>query len=489
MERRSARQGHLITLLGRYGIAVAAAAGGIVLRVALDPLWGAHKPFILFFPAILLSAWFGGLGPGLATTLICAGAADYLWTEPIGSFTVSDTGDLWGLLLFVGVGVLTSLLSARWRAASETLRQSEERFRLAVEAAPAAVVLVDRQGTIVLINALAETLFGYRRDELAGQPVERLVPARLREGHLGERQGFFRDSRRRPMGAGRDLYALRKDGLEIPVEIGLSPFETDSGTMVIAAVTDITERKRSEAAVEEAIRAREEFLSVASHELRNPVNALHLQLENLLRALPQDAGGDALRQRVTGANFQVHRLSRLINNLLDESRISAGLLSLALEEVDFREIVHSVLEPFQDELKPESVALSLPPQPLVGRWDRLRLEQVVANLMSNAINYGGGKPIAIALKAQNGLAILSVSDQGIGIEPEKQKRLFSRFERAVPGRQYRGFGLGLWITRQIVEAMGGSISVESRPGQGSTFTVALPLDPTTAGNAEGSRNG
>jgi PAS domain S-box-containing protein len=472
-----AHEGHLRSALGRYAIAVAAAAAGILLRFALNPLWGTSRPFIFLFPAILTSAWLGGLGPGLATTLICAAASAYLWMEPVGSFAVSDAGDLWALLVFVVVGGLTSVLSARWRAAAEVVRRSEEKFRLAVEAAPAAVILVDRQGTIVLINALAETLFGYRRDELTGQPVERLVPARFGEAHVDERRGFFRDSLRRPMGAGRDLYALRKDGSEVPVEIGLAPFETEAGTMVMAAVTDITERKRNEAVVEDAMRAREEFLSVASHELRNPVNALQLQLSNLLQALPRDAAGGALRERVARANVQIHRLARLINNLLDQSRISAGLMSLTLEEVDFREIVRSVLEQFQDELKPEAVTLSFPPEPLVGRWDRLRLEQVVTNLLSNAINYGGGKPIALALKAQNRSASLSITDQGIGIDPEKQKRLFSRFERAVPGWQYGGFGLGLWITRQIVEAMGGMIAVESRPGRGSTFTVALPLDP------------
>ena len=151
---------------------------------------------------------------------------------------------------------------------------AEDSFRLAVEAAPAAMFMVDRSGRIVLVNALTERLLGYTRDELVGQSIDRLVPARFRDQHGEHRAGFFADSRQRPMGAGRDLYAVRRDGSEIPVEIGLSPFETADGRFVLAAVTDITPRKEAEQALQEANRRKDEFLAMLAHELRNPLGAI-----------------------------------------------------------------------------------------------------------------------------------------------------------------------------------------------------------------------
>jgi PAS domain S-box-containing protein len=230
----------------RYGVAVAATALSVVLRLALDPLWGRRYYSIFFFPAILISGWAGGVGPGILTTLLCIVAAQYFWMPPGHSFGIAAAPDLWSLAVLLIVGVLISVLASRWRYGSEAIRRSEATFRLAVEAAPAAVILVDRNGKIVHVNALTESLLGYERNELIGQPLETLVPPRYRATHVGDRTRFFDHSSRRPMGAGRDLHALRKDGSEVPVEIGLAPFETQDGTMVMATVTDITERKQDE---------------------------------------------------------------------------------------------------------------------------------------------------------------------------------------------------------------------------------------------------
>jgi signal transduction histidine kinase len=236
--------------------------------------------------------------------------------------------------------------------------------------------------------------------------------------------------------------------------------------------------RRASQMLQEAVHAREEFLSIASHELRNPVNALQLQLVALLRGMQENDGSVApgwARDRVGQALGAVRRLVRLIEILLDVSRITAGRLDLEPEEMDFAQSVHLVVDRFQEQVTDRQITMRV--VPLVGSWDRFRLEQVVTNLVSNAIKYGDGLPIEISLEGNQTTACLSITDHGIGIEPDNQKRIFERFERAVSQRHHAGFGLGLWITRQIVDAMGGQISVESRPGEGSTFRVTLPRRP------------
>jgi PAS domain S-box-containing protein len=255
---------------------------------------------------------------------------------------------------------------------------------------------------------------------------------------------------------------------------------------------DVTERKRAETALresdvqlrrasrllEEALHAREEFLSTAGHELRNPVNALQLQLVALLRATEggkENVPREWASQRIGQAVDAVRRLVRLVETLLDVSRITAGRLDLEPEPMDFGQAIHAVVNRFTDQLGDRQLTTRIARTP--GSWDRLRLEQIVTNLLSNAITYGEGLPIEILLEGDDERVYLSVIDHGIGIEPENQRRLFERFERAVTRRQYGGFGLGLWITQQIVRAMGGQIAVESRPGEGSTFRVTLPRQP------------
>jgi signal transduction histidine kinase len=167
------------------------------------------------------------------------------------------------------------------------------------------------------------------------------------------------------------------------------------------------------------------------------------------------------------------RLTRLVTSLLDISRIGAGRLDLEREETDLSEVTREVAERFQEEARRARCELRVDTTPAVGFWDRLRLDQVVTNLLANALKYGAGAPIDVRVTAQDGRALLTVRDHGIGISEEDQRRIFQRFERAVSQRNYGGFGLGLWIVRQIVEAQGGAVRVESEPGHGSTFTVEL----------------
>jgi signal transduction histidine kinase len=227
------------------------------------------------------------------------------------------------------------------------------------------------------------------------------------------------------------------------------------------------------AQMQEAIRARDEFISVASHELNTPIAALSLMVQRLQRR--GAASAEALSQALARIELQTRRLTHLVHELLSFSRISAGRLELQLQAVDLTAIVREVVERSAEELSQAGCQLSLHVGgPVIGRWDLVRLEQVTSNLLSNAIKFGAGKPIEIAVREASGVASLVVSDQGIGIPPARQPYIFERFERAVSARSYSGLGLGLYIVRSIVEALGGSIRVESEPGQGSVFTVELP---------------
>ncbi|EPX61698.1 hypothetical protein D187_010317 [Cystobacter fuscus DSM 2262] len=228
-----------------------------------------------------------------------------------------------------------------------------------------------------------------------------------------------------------------------------------------------------------AVRLRDEFLAVASHELKTPLTPLRLQLQGLRRVVDSTEGRPVDPERVLRASriceAQVRKLSGLVNDLLDVSRLAQGRLPLHLEQVDLMAIARDVLSQFSDEAARAGCSVELwAGPPVVGEWDRVRLEQVVTNLLTNALKYGAGRPVHVRVWAEEGVARLSVRDEGIGIAPEHRSRIFGKFERAVSERHYGGLGLGLHITQQIVQAFGGSILVESEPGRGSTFTVALP---------------
>jgi signal transduction histidine kinase len=230
---------------------------------------------------------------------------------------------------------------------------------------------------------------------------------------------------------------------------------------------------------QEAVRLRDDFLSIASHELKTPLTPLSLKLQ-VLERLAGSEQGEALSSRlshdVEAMRRQVKRLTVLINDLLDVTRISSGRMKLELEEVELSGLVREVASRFELEAERAGGRLEVHLRgPITGCWDRLRLEQVVSNLLSNALKYGPGKPIQVRLEPSGELARLAVRDEGIGIEPEFLSRIFEKFERAVSGRHYGGLGLGLYITRQIVSALGGRVAVESMPRQGAVFTVELPL--------------
>ena len=229
-----------------------------------------------------------------------------------------------------------------------------------------------------------------------------------------------------------------------------------------------------------AVRARDEFLSIASHELRTPLTPLKLHLQSLRAALAARADGDGSRRMLTAievAARQTERLAVLVDALLDASRISAGPLELSVEPLDLAALVREVVERIAASGGAPAPPVTVRGEGVLGSWDRLRCEQIATNLITNALKYGGGAPVEIDVRRNGAVALLAVRDRGIGMTIEQRSRIFGIFERAVSSRHYGGLGLGLYITRQLVEAHGGRIAVESSPGSGSTFTVELPVEP------------
>jgi PAS domain S-box-containing protein len=350
----------------------------------------------------------------------------------------------------------------------------------ALEFMPDAVIVAAENGNIQFINRAGESLFGYDRSELVGRPLEILIPARFREKHRRDRAGYTAAPRMRPMGLGLELRGLAKDGHEVPVEISLSPLRVGGETLTLAAVRDVGERKRLEERArqvekaEEEVRQRDEVLAVASHELRGPMGTVQLQLTVLEREAAETLRElTAMLGRVQRIEHNAHHLSRLIEDLLDMRQLREGGSALAMKDADLAELTREAVERVREQVETTGSTLTLDvPAKVPGRWDPVRLEQVVANLVINASKFGQGKPITVSVEADNDRARISVTDQGIGIAAPDLERIFERFERI--SSSSGGLGLGLFIARRIVQAHGGRILVHSSVGNGATFTVELP---------------
>jgi signal transduction histidine kinase len=241
-----------------------------------------------------------------------------------------------------------------------------------------------------------------------------------------------------------------------------------------------------------AIGVRDEFISIASHELKTPLTALKLRLTAAIRTqarpAPRDASAEEkLERSLTAAGTTTDRLVTLVDDLLDASRLTAGRLALHIEVVSLPELVNDVAGRLRDQVAEAGAPIAVDaPEPIVGRWDRIRIEQIVTNLLSNAMKYGGGKPIQLSARLANGRVRLDVKDSGPGISRADQARIFQAFERVTTASRVGGLGLGLYIGRQIAVAHGGTLSVDSKPGQGATFTLELPVETAFVASNPGS---
>jgi PAS domain S-box-containing protein len=385
-----------------------------------------------------------------------------------------------------GIGVIRDVTESI--RAAEILGETENRFRNMADVAPVLLWMADPDGMCSFFNQTWLEFTGRSNDEEWGVGWAAGVHFEDFQRCMDTYVEAFNQRRQFEM-----EYRLRRHDGEFRwlLDRGTPRYTPDrSFAGYIGSCIDITERRALEGELRRAVRARDEFLSVASHELKTPLTSLQLQIEGLSRNLERRAD-TALRESrlLAGAKAvtqQARRLSDLIEVLLDVSRINSGRLRFDYTELDFGDVLRDAIDRWRPaaaqansdinfELAAEAQAAELS-----GTWDRVRLEQILNNLLSNAVKYGPGKPIRIGLEGGPQQIRFSVADQGIGIPAIDQPRIFQRFERAVPSRNYGGLGLGLWITHEIVTALGGSINVESEPGRGSIFSVALPRHPPPA---------
>jgi protein-histidine pros-kinase len=347
------------------------------------------------------------------------------------------------------------------------------------------MVVVDRHGHIVLVNARTERMFGYDRAELLGRSLELLLPLSCRAQHEADVAAYMKAPRARPMGEAAALGGRRRDGTEFPIEVSLGPFRAGQELLVSSAIRDVTARRQFEAELEEARsraqaanRAKSDFLASMSHELRTPLNAvlgfgelLQLDLDHTLTQRQLDYIGHVIEAG--------RHLLTLVNEVLDLSGVEAGRLRLSIDSVPVAEALAEVVTTMQPLADQAEIRFAVVAAESIGavRADRVRLHQILLNLVTNAIKYNrpGGSVTLTAHASTPGRIRFEVTDTGIGISAEDQASLFQPFQRLDPARaRADGFGIGLALSRKLVEAQGGEIGCSSAPGQGSTFWFELP---------------
>jgi PAS domain S-box-containing protein len=383
----------------------------------------------------------------------------------------------------------------RTRRVAPSPQPEEPRFRGLLEAAPDAIVEVDGEGRIVLLNGMTETLFGYGPDELSGQPLEILLPEELRASHMHNLVAYRARPAIRPMGSGLALRGRRKDGSCFPVEISLRPFQSGEAVSVIAIIRDIRERKQAEAdlraiqelltselqsrssEVERADRLKSEFLSSMSHELRTPLHTIIGFADSLAEELNGPLNED--QKRFIGhIQRDATHLLELIDQILDLSKIEADRPELQVRILNVSEAIEEVLLSIRllSQAKSIQIEASLDADAAIEA-DHLRFKQILFNLLSNAVKFSPvGGMVRVDAVRNGGFVEISVSDNGPGIPREEQAAVFDKFHQvgAVDKGVREGTGLGLPITRALVEQHGGHIWLESEPGKGSRFTFTIP---------------
>lgn len=347
------------------------------------------------------------------------------------------------------------------------LEHGDELFRLAVESAPNAMILVDADGKIALVNAQTEKLFGYPRSELLGQSIEMLVPARFRGAHPGQRESFRAEPRARAMGAGRELYAIKKDGAEVPVEIGLNPIRTAEGAFVLAAIVDLTATKAMQAELvrTQRLAALGEMAATVAHEVKNPLAAISGPLQILSDDLKPDDPHKELMKEILG---QVKRLDNTVRGLLAFSKPTTP----RKQTIALREFVERIARLVGDQEAQRGVQFLFEGErELTLNADPTLLEQVLWNLFLNSAEaMKGSGQVRVTLQSSAADVTIAIADSGGGIARELVPKLFRPFVTT----KTTGTGLGLALCRKIVEAHRGTIDIRSDPGRGATVLMTFP---------------
>jgi len=348
-----------------------------------------------------------------------------------------------------------------------------------LDSLPDAMVIIDSAGNILFANQQVEALFGYRSGEIVGGPVEVLLPERFRQRHVGHRKGYTSTLRVRPMGAGLQLFATRKDGTEFPVEISLSPITQGDDILVAAAIRDVSERKRVEQALEEARRdaeraniAKSRFLATASHDLRQPLQALGL-LNGALRRMVTDAEcRDVLEQQ----DQAVDAMSRLLNALLDISKLESGAIKLELTDFDVASVFDEMRREFVSIAANKGLAFSVDTPREFVHSDPALVGQLLRNLLSNAIKYTQQGRVELRCSRDGDRIGIEIRDSGVGIAADQLPLIFDEFYQVgvTPNSSRDGYGLGLSIVQRIARLLGIGIAVTSEPAKGSVFSFSLP---------------
>jgi PAS domain S-box-containing protein len=466
----------------RFAIAADAAGLGFwSLDIATDVLQWDERMSQLHGRAPLtgdqpFTAWRGSLHPEDRAIFEQALADALSGTQPFDTEfrVIHPNGAIWHLKSAARIARDTAGHAVHMHGVTvdiTALKRADEQFHRAIEAAPTGMLLMDRMGTIVLVNAQVEKLFGYPREELLGRHVEMLVPERFRTHHPEFRDEFFRAPKARAMGAGRDLYGLRKDGYEVPVEIGLNPLHTSEGDFVLSSISDLSQRREMD-------RMRSDFVSTVSHELRTPLTSISGSL-GLLQSGAMGALSDKAAAMVRIAHKNSDRLVRIINDILDIGKLEAGQLALQLVSVSLVELLRQSVEINSAYAEKYQVRFLIdgacPDDRVMADPDRLM--QVITNLLSNAAKFSPpGADVLIRVLPCSSTLRVEVEDSGPGIPQAFQSHVFEKFAQAdaSPTRRFEGTGLGLSIARQLVEAMDGSIGFTTVPGQGTVFHLELP---------------
>jgi len=446
---------------------------------------------LAFFVDATITVWRRGdreraLIVGGTTTFFGAIVAAQFALVVLGIIQVPFFGSFAYLGIVVALGYQLCNDAVRAAHLASELQIGEERFRRVVEAAPNAMIMVNQEGQITLANQQAEKTFGYPREELLGRPIEMLVPERVRSDHRGFRHDYFCDLQARPMGAGRELFGRRKDGSEVPVEIGLSPIHTSKGLLMLASIVDISERKLAEL---EAARQRHdlahlsrvstvgELSSSLAHELTHPITAILSNAQAAQRFLANDdVDLDEVREILNDIVTQDQRAGEVIHGL--RLLLKKGEPQKQCDDVDLNEVIRDVVQLMRSDLINRNVtvetdlAQNLP----AVTGDRVQLQQVLLNLALNGCEAMGDynsseRRLLIASQWENGAVRISVSDSGSGIPGEKMEQVFERFFTT----KKEGMGLGLSVCRTIINAHRGKIWATNNGGCGATFHFSLPI--------------